>query len=259
MSVLDWTAPFLREYSPPVLNRKVAAGDGVELDTLRLGRAPGRGVIVCHGFGGNKHIAGLVKCAQALAEDYAVYTFDFRGHGESGGLCTFAEREVDDLHAVVEAARADGNRRLAVLGFSMGGLSAIAYAARRGGLDSVLVMSVPCRLEEARAPGARFLRFLLLTAPGRAWLEHRFGVRMGPPQDLPESPASLVGRIPPQPLTIMAGTADYIFEVDQAEELHRLAGGASRLKVFEGLGHAEAACVPEMLAYVKGILARDLA
>ncbi len=166
---------------------------------------------------------------------------------------------MDDLGAVLDMARADGNRRLAVLGFSMGGIVAISYAAMRGGLDSVLVMSVPSRLEEARAPGARFLRFLLLTAPGRAWLDHRFGVRMGPPSDLPESPASLVGRIPPQPLTIMAGTDDFIFEVEQAEELRRLAGDGARLKVFEGLGHAEAGCGPEMFQYVKDVLARDLA
>lgn len=257
--MLEWTEPFLAEYGLPTLNRKVLTPDDVELDTLRLGRDPDRGVIVCHGFGGNKNIAGLVACAEALAGDYTVYTFDFRGHGYSGGRCTFTELELDDLGAVLELARSDGNQRMAVLGFSMGGIVALSYAALRGDLDSVLVVSVPAKLEEARAPGARFLRFLLLTAPGRAWLDHRFGVRMAQALDLPESPASLVARVAPQPLTIIAGSDDFIFEAEQAEELHRLAGEGSRLKVFEGLGHAEQGCGPEMFRYVREILARDLA
>ncbi len=65
MTVLDWAAPFLQEYSLPTLSRKAVTPDGVELATLRLGREPGRGVVICHGFGGNKHIAGLVECARS--------------------------------------------------------------------------------------------------------------------------------------------------------------------------------------------------
>ena len=91
-------------------------------------------MVICHGFGGNKNISGLVACAEALAGDYSVYTFDFRGHGLSGGRYTFSEREVDDLGAVLETARADGNLRLAVLGFSMGGVTALRYAALHDGL-----------------------------------------------------------------------------------------------------------------------------
>ncbi len=249
---------FLSAYTLPVLNRRIATRDGVEIDTLRLGRKPGRGVVICHGFGGNKNISGLVACAEALAGDYSVYTFDFRGHGLSSGRYTFSEREVDDLGAVLETARADGNLRLAVLGFSMGGVTALRYAALHGGLDSLLVVSVPARLEDARAPGARFLRFLFLTAPGRALLDHRFGVRVARDWDVADPPADLVGRIAPLPLTIIHGADDYIFEVEQAEELRRLAGEGTRLKVFEGFGHAEQGCGPEFFQYVKEVLARDL-
>lgn len=250
---------FLSEYTLPVINRRILTRDGVEIDTLRLGRKPERCVVICHGFGGNKNVTGLVAAAEALADDYTIYTFDFRGHGLSGGSCTFTEREVDDLDAVLETARTDGNLRLAVLGFSMGGIAAMRYAALHGGLDALLVVSIPARLEDARAPGARLLRFLFLTAPGRALLNHRFGVRVAPEWDVPYSPADLVGRIAPLPLTIIHGADDYIFEVEQAEELRRLAGEGTRLKVFEGFGHAEQGCGPEFFQYVKEVLARDLA
>ncbi len=251
-------APFLAQYSLPTLERRLITADGVELDTLRLGREPGKGVVLCHGFGGNKNIPGLVACAEELAGAFTVYTFDFRGHGLSGGRCTFTEREIDDLAAVLESARADGNRRLAVLGFSMGGIVALRYAATRGGMDSVVAVSVPSRLEDANAPGARLLRYLFLTAPGRALLDHRFGVRMARDLEVPAAPADLVGRIHPQPLTIIHGSDDYMFEAEQARELHRLAEG-SRLRIFDSYGHAEQGCGPELFHYVKDILGQDLA
>ena len=251
-------APFLSEYESPCERLRLVASDGVELDALRLGREPGRAVVICHGFGGNKNVAGLVACAEALAADFRVYVFDFRGHGLSGGTCTLTAREVDDLEAVLDMARREGNRRVGVLGFSMGGVVALRYAAERGGLDCLVVVSVPCRWEEARAPGARFLRFLFLTAPGRGLLESRFGVRMDPDADLPPSPADLVGRLGSQPLTIVAGADDFIFEKEQAYQLHRLAGETTRLRVFDGFGHAESGCGPHFFQYVKEVLGEDL-
>ena len=95
-------------------------------------------------------------------------------------------------------------------------------------------MSVPARLEDARAPGARFLRFLFLTAPGRALLDHRFGVRVARDWDIADSPADLVGRIAPLALTIIHGADDYIFEVEQAEELRRLAERAPASRCSRG-------------------------
>ena len=251
-------ADFLAEYSIPCEQRRLITSDGVELDALRLGREPGRAVVICHGFGGNKNVAGLVACAESLAADFRVYVFDFRGHGLSGGTCTLTAREVDDLEAVLSLARDEGNRRVGILGFSMGGVVALRYAAERGGLDCLVVVSVPCRWEEARAPGARFLRFLFLTAPGRGLLKSRFGVRMDPDADLPPSPADLVGRLGTQPLTIVAGADDFIFEAEQARQLHRLAGKAARLRVFDGFGHAELGCGPLFFQYVKEVLREDL-
>lgn len=51
-------------YTVPGLRRTVTSEDGAYLDTLRLGRPPGRAVILCHGFGGNKNIRDFVAMAQ---------------------------------------------------------------------------------------------------------------------------------------------------------------------------------------------------
>ncbi len=122
------------------------------LHCLRMGREPERAVVLCHGFGGNKNIRDFVALAQDLSRFYTVYCFDFRGHGLSPGRSTFGYLEVNDLKAVVEMARRDGNRSVAALGFSMGGVVAIRYAALFGGLDSVAAISVPADIKYRPRP-----------------------------------------------------------------------------------------------------------
>ncbi|MDI6873330.1 MAG: alpha/beta fold hydrolase [Actinomycetota bacterium] len=245
-------------YTVQILRRPVRTEDGVLLDTLRLGRLPERGVILCHGFGGNKNIRGLVALAQELSLDYTVYTFDFRGHGLSTGRSTFGYREVLDLKAVVELARGDGNRKLAALGFSMGGVVVIRYAALYGGLDSTLAVSVPADLWSARAPGARLIRLLMGNPLGRLVARIRYRVAVDASWKKQASPAELAPLTGPQPLTIIQGEDDYIFEVEQAREIKRRAGDHCRLKTFPRFGHAEQGYGPEFLAYVREVLAKDL-
>ncbi len=245
-------------YTVPTLRRVVQSDDGAYLDTLRMGEEPRRGVILCHGFGGNKNIRGFVALAQELSLDFTVYTFDFRGHGLSPGRSTFGYREVLDLKAVVELAREDGNRSLAALGFSMGGVVVIRYAALYGGLDSAIVVSVPADLRTARAPGARLIRLVMGNPLGRAVARFSYKVKVDPSWKKQESPAEVAHLVAPQPLTIIHGEDDYVFEVEQAYELYRKAGDHCRLKTFKPFGHAEQGYGPELLAYVKEVLAEDL-
>lgn len=245
-------------YTLPTLRRAVDTADGERLDTLRLGREPERGVILCHGFGGNKNIRNLVALAQDLSRLYAVYVFDFRGHGLSPGRSTFGYREVYDLMAVAEMARADGNRRLAALGFSMGGVVVIRYAALYGALDAALAVSVPADIHTTRAPGARLIRLLMGNPLGRAVAARRFKVKVDGSWKLQAPPASLVHLVSPVPLTIVHGEDDFIFEAEQARELKRRAGDGCRLAVFPAFGHAEMGYGPRLLEYVVEVLEQDL-
>jgi len=245
-------------YTLPTLRRPVMTRDGVCLDTLRLGREPGRGVILCHGFGGNKNIRNFVALAQDLSQLFTVYSFDFRGHGLSPGHSTFGYLEVNDLAAVVEQAREDGNRSLAALGFSMGGVVVLRYAALYGGLDAVVAVSVPADIRTARAPGSRLIRLLMGNPLGRAIAARRYGVKVDKIWKQGDPPASLVHRIAPQPLTIIQGEDDYVFELDQARELQHRAGEGCRLKTFPDFGHAEQGYGPRFLECVIQVLEEDL-
>jgi len=245
-------------YTVPAREYALACEDGTPIHALRLGREPARAVVMCHGFGGNKNIRDFVALAQDLSLRYTVYTFDFRGHGLSPGRSTFGYRETQDLHAVARLAREEGNRRLAVVGFSMGGVVAMRYAALHGGLDAVVAISVPADIASARAPGARLIRALLGNPLGRMAAARRYGVRVSGEWKKQAAPADLVRLIVPQPLTIIQGEDDFIFEVEQAHELARRAGDGCRLKTFPAFGHAEQGYGPRLVEYLLEVLEEDL-
>lgn len=241
-------------YTLPALKRTIVTEDGAYIDTLRLGKETREALIICHGFGGNKNIRDLVALAQDLAERYTIYTFDFRGHGLSTGVSTFGYLEVLDLKAVVSLADEDGHDIKAVLGFSMGGIALLRYAAGCNHLSSVIVVSVPADLRTAKAPGARLLRMQFGNPISRALAARRYKVRVDKKWKRVKPAAELVGKV--NALTIIHGEDDYVFEPEQARELHRRAPG-SRLRIFPDFGHAEQGYGQEFVRFVSQVLEED--
>jgi pimeloyl-ACP methyl ester carboxylesterase len=86
-----------------------------------------------HGFGSDQsgEKAEFFR-AQALAAGFAFCSFDFQGHGRSGGAMRTLSltRNLEDIGRVHGWLRARGHERLCLLGSSMGGGSALWYAAR---------------------------------------------------------------------------------------------------------------------------------
>ncbi len=92
-------------------------------------------VLYMHGFGscqsGEK--ADFFR-RRLLARGIAVCSFDFQGHGESGGsmLQLTLSRNLEDVGRVHDFLRQHGYRRVVLVGSSMGGASALWYASRQG-------------------------------------------------------------------------------------------------------------------------------
>lgn len=245
------------EYEVETRHRRVKTLDGIELDTLRMGKEPDKAVIICHGYAGNKNAVNLVALAEDMSRFYTVYTFDFRGHGLSGGKSTFYFMEVLDILAVVALARGDGNRRIGVMGFSMGGMAALRYAGIFGGLDSVIAVGVAGDIRKSYKPWALFLRFLLGSATGRALAKAIYDVKVDKAWKKAAPPSAVVGRIYPQPMTIIQGKDDRIFPLREARSLYRRARGNARFKSFDDFGHAEEGYDRELFAYLKSVLEDD--
>ena len=88
--------------------------------------------------------------AEQLAGSFTVYAYDRRGRGESGPGSTpyAAEREVEDLDAVIEAAGGHAH----AFGSSSGG-ALVLEAARRGtAIDRAVVYEAPFIVDDSHAP-----------------------------------------------------------------------------------------------------------
>jgi pimeloyl-ACP methyl ester carboxylesterase len=158
------------------------AADGTELATrcwLTVGGADAI-VVVSHGFTANKDDPAVVALADQLHQSgNDVVTYDSRGHGQSGGVCTLGKLEELDVAAIVDWARARTDR-VVLIGASTGAVGVLSYPAKDPDLTGVVTVSSP---GEWRLP----LRFwslvtagLARTALGRRWARRKMNVRIAP-------------------------------------------------------------------------------
>src|SRR5579872_4747352 len=102
-------------------------------------------LVIVHGFTMSWQRPMTWRLVQGFSQYAGVVTFDTRGHGRSGGLSTLGDKEIDDLDVAVRYARELGYRRVATIGFSMGGSVVLRHAALYGGVDAVVSVSGPGR------------------------------------------------------------------------------------------------------------------
>ena len=130
---------------PVVTATTLVTEDRVPIDAIHLPGTTDLAIVVAHGFTLSWQRPNVWRIANRLNQTAGVLTFDFRGHGRSGGLSTLGDREIKDLAVVVAYARELGYKRIAAVGFSMGASIVLRYAGLIGGLDAVVSVSGPGR------------------------------------------------------------------------------------------------------------------
>ncbi len=115
--------------------KQITSKDGTAIGYKKTGS--GEGVILIHGAG--RIAADYEKLAQALADQYTVYTYDRRGRGNSDAISTdhCIDKECEDLTVLLEETGAEH-----VFGHSMGGLVALETACRTS-IGSIAVYEPP--------------------------------------------------------------------------------------------------------------------
>ncbi|GGU66910.1 alpha/beta hydrolase [Streptomyces albospinus] len=258
--------------------------DGVRIEALHTPRTAPAGtphepaaapagalaIVLAHGFTGSLERPALRRAAVAFSQHVDVITFSFRGHGGSGGRSTVGDREVFDLAAAVRWARALGHRRVATVGFSMGGSVVLRQAAMYGRQgtdfgqrehgertvarpDAVVAVSAPARWYYQGTAPMRRLHWVVTRPTGR--LVSRLGLRTRiHPEDwdpVPLSPTEAVPLIAPAPLLLVHGDRDPYFPLDHPRML--LAAGdpaTTELWIERGFGHAENAADDALLGRI---------
>lgn len=232
-------------------HRHLTAADGVRIDAHHDAPAGPReqAFVIAHGFTGSWRRPAVRRCAATFARHGGVVTFDFRGHGRSGGRSTVGDREIHDLEAAVAWARDLGYPRIVTVGFSMGASVAVRHAALLRGVDAVAAVSGPARWYYRGTKPMRRVHWVIERRTGRLVSRVALRTRIAPDgwNPVPPAPFEVADKITPTPLLVVHGDADAYFPVEHAYQLFDAAREPKELWIEAGFGHAENAAPPELL------------
>lgn len=244
------------------------ARDGVRLAGRWLPALPDGGwapdpheaILLLHGYSGSV-APDLVEYGPFLRRTANVLGIDFRGHGDSDdGPTTFGLLEVEDVAGALAWLGERGITRVALMGTSMGGMTAIAAVAILG--DGSLAAADADPAAPRAAIGAPRPAIVAVVAdsvasdpvvpvasrlgvppPLRRFMAERLfdgaAERLGAdPRDT--AARHMVGLVDPVPLLLIHGGADSTVPLRDAHRLADAAGPATEHWIVEGADHSAA-------------------
>lgn len=193
-------------------------------------------VIIAPGWCMTKDSQAFVKISEFFATHYDVISFDFRGHGKSGGMYTFTAKELMDMDAVVRFARKNTYNKIYLAGFSLGAAMSLIYASKSRFIDKVIAVSAPTdfskienKMWKKEAWGETFKKFEL----------DRFAsIRPYPIPLKKVKPLDIVDKIK-APTLFIAGEKDPTVCPWHTKELYQKAVCPKKYKEYKNGCHAE--------------------
>jgi pimeloyl-ACP methyl ester carboxylesterase len=141
---------------------KVISSDGTTIAFDRSGDGPP--VILVEAAGHYRDFSSFSGLVPLLSRDFAVFTYDRRGRGDSTDTTPYApEREVEDLAALI--AQAGGSAH--VYGYSSGALLALHAAARGLPISRLALLEPPLQDGGEGTPDSLTTELARLVAAGR--------------------------------------------------------------------------------------------
>jgi pimeloyl-ACP methyl ester carboxylesterase len=237
----------------------IAMDDGVQIAATLYeptGTPPAAGwpaIMMFHGLGGKRQDMNLLAESSFANEGYAVFTFDTRGHGESGGLWSLVgPREIADYRALFAwlGGRPEiDESKIGAWGISLGGgevwrsvVEGIPFAA----VETVETWTdlASALLPQNLSKSGLVYGFLSLvpadrTAPELLALRDSAlnSTNLGPLKEFAASRStrSALSRVT-TPAFVFQGRRDFAFGLDQGLETYRLLAGPKRLYIGD-FGH----------------------
>jgi pimeloyl-ACP methyl ester carboxylesterase len=221
--------------------RTIVTEDGVPIDAAHLPGDSDLGIVLAHGFTLNWQHGHVWRVATQLNQFGGVVTFDFRGHGRSGGLSTVGDKEIRDVAVAVGYARELGYQRIVTIGFSMGGSIVLRHAGIIGGVDAVVSVSSPGQWGYRGTWPMRLVHLAIERKAGRLVARTLLKTRIsnGKWDPVPLAPADAAAQIAPVPLLVVHGDQDEYFPVDHAQRIFDRARDPKELWIVPGFRHAE--------------------
>jgi pimeloyl-ACP methyl ester carboxylesterase len=239
---------------PVTRARTIVTEDGVPIDVIHLPGSGDLAMVLAHGFTQSWQRPSVWRVARRLNRAAAVVSFDFRGHGRSGGQSTLGDREINDVDVAVAYARELGYTHVATIGFSMGASIVLRHAGLVGGVDAVVSVSGPGHWYYRGTRSMRRVHWAVEHRAGRLVSRGVLHTRIsgGRWDPVPMPPAEAAARIAPVPLLVVHGDADKYFPVAHAQQLFDAARDPKELWIVPGFGHAERDAPADLLDRVCG-------
>jgi dipeptidyl aminopeptidase/acylaminoacyl peptidase len=221
--------------------------DGIDIAGqlyLPEGKMPYPTVCACHGLPAgipdpaDRGYALLVE--KICPNGFAVFIFNFRGTGASGGNLDMLgwTRDLKALIDYLYSLPPVDKSYLALLGFSAGAAVSVYVAAEDKRVSAVAACACPDEFTISnRFDGTKSM------------IEHFRSIGTIRDKDFPHSPREwlsgfemvrpidYIARIAPRPLLLVNGSEDDTVEVFRARKLYARAGQPKQLAIVEGAGH----------------------
>jgi alpha-beta hydrolase superfamily lysophospholipase len=198
-------------------------------------------IVLLHGHDSTKDNYIMMELARALIQHgYNVFSFDFRGHGESAGeIGSLGEFERRDVAGALAYLRTRGINVVGVVGYSMGAATALLAAQDHPEMRAIVSDSSFARLITiVEQEGARANTLAPFFNPGVILMGRLlYGIDL-----LQNEPKSAVASLGDRPLLLIHSTGDNLILPSAAYEL-QAAGSVNpnlQLWVAEGKGHVSA-------------------
>ena len=266
---VDWARryPLAPRYRPPATHLALTAADGTPLHAVRLpGPAAGPHLeqapctfVLVHGLANSSRTPGIHAFAHLLAEAAPVVVLDLRGHGASGGRCSFCLHEPLDVDAAVIAARAAApHLPVVTIGTSLGGSSVLLHAGEQGGVAGAVGVSPAGWSGADDRPGSARAQLVARSPVARVGLRLLTGTRIpGTCGAVPDA-EPVVARIAPAFTLVVHDREDHYLGPEHAEAIERWAKPPVARWEVVGRGHGtellDRSLATRLLAHVRSQL-----
>ena len=261
---VDWVRryPLAPRYRPPATHLALRAADGTRLHAVRLPGPvadPPCSFVLVHGLANSSRTPGIYAFAHLLAATAPVVVLDLRGHGASGGHCSFCVHEPLDVDAAVKAARA-GSPSLPVvtIGTSLGGSSVLLHAGDIGGVAGAIGVSPAGWSGADDRPGSARAQRVAASPVARVGLRLLTRTRLPGTCSAVPWAEPVVAKIAPAFTLVVHDREDHYLGPEHAESIERWARPpVERWEVRDG-GHGtellDAALAERIVAHVRAHL-----
>ncbi len=250
----DWVRryPLAPRYGPPATHLSLRSADGTRLHAVRLpgpdatsrpgtpddGHGPPCSFVLVHGLANSSRTPGIYAFAHLLAATAPVVVLDLRGHGASGGQCSFCVHEPSDVVAAVDAARAAAPELPVVtIGTSLGGSSVLLHAGEFGGVAGAIGVSPAGWSGADDRPGSARAQQVARSPLARAGLRLMTGTRLPAACTAVPYAKPVVARIAPAFTLVVHDRQDHYLGPEHAEAIEQWAQPPVERWEVAGGGH----------------------